>query len=100
MVIFIDKASLVARHLYKLHSRNLAQGIYDGAGGFVGIREKFGSRFLETELHRDAGGGTARAIEDLGPIPDFLNDIQISEVQEREEDKVRLFDFLDAKKKW
>lgn len=36
------------RRVYKLHSRNLSFGVFDGDTGFIGIRTKFGSRFLDT----------------------------------------------------
>ena len=39
--------------VYKLSCRNLAFGVYFGAGSFVGIRTKFGQRFLDTEFHWD-----------------------------------------------
>lgn len=47
---------------YKLHSRNLRIGVYDKqTKGFVGIRTKFGFRYLFTEYHWDTGApfGTA-----------------------------------------
>jgi hypothetical protein len=58
-------------HVYKLRSRNLAYGIYDGNNGFIGIREKFGDLYLFTEYHWDQGPpyGTVRPEEDLGPYP-------------------------------
>ena len=59
------------RHLYRLYSRNLSCGVYNQeTKGFVGIREKFGLRFLDIESHYDTGSpfGTANPIEDLGPI--------------------------------
>ncbi|MGH2749812.1 MAG: hypothetical protein ACRDK3_02890 [Actinomycetota bacterium] len=67
------------RHLYRLMSRNLSIGVFDASNnGFIGIREKFGSRYLDTEYHRDTGAphGTASPYEDLGSIPD---EIQIRE---------------------
>ena len=47
---------------YKLHSRNLAIGVYDGNEGFIGIREKFGPRYLFTEYHWDQGPPFGTAI--------------------------------------
>lgn len=43
---------------YAIYSRNLTFGVFTSGsdGGFVGIREKFGSEFLFTEYHRDLGG--------------------------------------------
>ncbi len=38
--------------LYRVHSRNLNLGVYrTDDKGFIGIRHKFGSRFLFTEYH-------------------------------------------------
>jgi hypothetical protein len=60
---------LTAGHLYRLRSRNLPYGVYDGKGGFTGIREKFGDLYLFTEYDHSTGEpyGTATALEDLGP---------------------------------
>ena len=61
-------------HVYRIHSRNLSFGVFvpEKEDGFIGIREKFGSRYLFTELHADTGGsfGTVRPEEDLGPLED------------------------------
>ena len=61
----------VAGHAYRLASRNLAAGVFDGATGFIGIRSKFGSRYLFREYHIDTGApfGTARPLADLGALP-------------------------------
>ena len=62
-------------HIYRLRSRKLTVGAFNQADdGFVGIREKFGSRSLFTEYHRDIGPphGTAAPYEDLGPLPDGI----------------------------
>ncbi len=57
--------------VYSLHSRNLAIGVYDGANGFIGIREKFGDRYLFTERHYDEGApfGTVRPIREIAILP-------------------------------
>lgn len=67
---YIPIKDLVVGRVYKLNARNLRVGVYDGLE-FVGIREKFGSRFLDIERHWDADSsfGTAYPIEDLGSIP-------------------------------
>jgi hypothetical protein len=59
-------------HLYLLHSRNLTLGVFNGVDGFVGIRQKFSSRFLDREFHWDTGApyGTAKPLEDLGEVPE------------------------------
>lgn len=45
----------VKGEVYKIRSRNLSIGVWNGKDGFIGIREKFGSRFLATEYHYDTG---------------------------------------------
>jgi hypothetical protein len=81
----------VQGHLYRLRSRNLHLGVYDGDGGFIGIREKFGDRYLFTEYDCRCGPpyGTATPVEDLGPAPEGL------EISSR--DNPALFKFLDDK---
>ncbi len=58
------------RRVYKLISRNLSFGVFDGKTRFIGVRTKFGRRFLDTEDHWDTGPpfGTARPEEDIGII--------------------------------
>jgi len=41
--------------VYKLISRNLSFGVFDGNTRFIGIRTKCGRRFLDTEDHWDTG---------------------------------------------
>jgi hypothetical protein len=66
-----SRFKLVKGNLYRIKSRNLPYGVYDGAGGFIGIREKFNALYLFTELDWDQGPpyGTVKVLEDLGPIP-------------------------------
>jgi len=63
----IKMKDCVRRGVYRIRSRNLTIGVYDGDGGFVGVREKFGSRYLFTEYHHDRGApyGTVRPIMPL-----------------------------------
>jgi len=66
-------------HLYRLDSRNLSMGVYNenDHNGFIGIRTKFGDRFLFTEHHWDGEYyATAKPLEDLGPVPE---DIEVRE---------------------
>lgn len=61
--------------LYRIHSRNLTHGVFVQAhGGFVGIREKFGSKYLFMEYHYDTGPpyGTVHPLEELSKIPDDI----------------------------
>ena len=61
-------------HVYRLNSRNLSFGVFDGQKGFIGIREKFGNRFLFTEDHWDCGApfGTVHPLEEIGKLPDTI----------------------------
>lgn len=61
--------------VYRLKSRNLACGVWNGKDGFVGIRTKFGLRFLDMEIHWDLSEsfGTAQALEGLGSIPESIS---------------------------
>jgi hypothetical protein len=52
--------------VYRLRSRNLLVGVFTG-DRFIGIREKFGDRYLDAEYPYD-NGGTATAKEELGSI--------------------------------
>ena len=58
----------VKGRLYKIRARNFRLGVYDGNEGFIGLREKFGSVFLDTEYHYDQGPphGTVTDIVDAG----------------------------------
>jgi len=65
----------ITRRLYKLSSRNLSLGVYDGKEGFIGIRQKFGNGFLFTEFHWDQGPpyGTVDGVEDTGiDLPEHI----------------------------
>lgn len=62
--------------LYRIHSRNLALGVFDKKkGGFIGIREKFGSRYLFMEYHYDTGApfGTVTPLERLVKLPNEIH---------------------------
>lgn len=57
--------------VYRLRSRNLLIGVYNGEGGFVGVRTKLGDRYLFTEYHhtKDPRVGTVWALERLDECP-------------------------------
>jgi hypothetical protein len=63
-------------YLYYIQSRNLSIGVFnkDNDNGLIGVREKFGSRYLFTEFHYDNGPpfGTAKPILELGPVPEGM----------------------------
>lgn len=72
----IDIADCKPGYLYRLKARNIRIGIFTETAngprpGFIGIRTKFGNRFLETELHYDADPhfGTATPLEELVVCP-------------------------------
>lgn len=78
----IPKNELKERGIYELASRNLAVGVYDGEEGFVGIRSKFNSLFLDTEYLSRNLGGTKIGIDTVTPykLVGFLSEqIPLSE---------------------
>lgn len=63
--------------MYRVDCRNLIVAMYDGKDGFVGVREKFGQRYLFTEYDwntdRHLGEisfGTVIVTEYIGQLPD------------------------------
>lgn len=71
---FIPVADLEHGRAYRIKSRNLRVGFWNAdKDGFVGVREKFGDRYLFTEHQWRERGGTANALEALdvyaGDIP-------------------------------
>jgi hypothetical protein len=70
---------LIHGGIYTLRSRNLRIGVWNAERkSFVGIRTKFGSRFLDCETHWDAGG-TATPMDlightDLAPVDGWWDD--------------------------
>jgi hypothetical protein len=77
--VMIKLGELQRGTVYRLQSRNLACGVWNGKDGFIGIRTKFGGRFLDMEIHWDLSKtfGTAQALEELGTIPESIS-LQIS----------------------
>jgi len=64
---YLSLSECVKGRVYKLHSRNLSIGVFDGNRGFIGIRLKFNSRFLSTEYHWDSPPfATARPLTYIG----------------------------------
>jgi hypothetical protein len=57
--------------IYRIKSRNLPIGVFNGVDGFIGIREKFWDYFLFTEYHHDTGPpfGTVTPLELIDEIP-------------------------------
>jgi len=72
----INLSECKKRRVYKLISRNILFGVFDGKTRFIGIRTKFGRRFLDTEDHWDTDPpfGTARPENDTSIIvPDEIS---------------------------
>lgn len=66
--------------IYLLDCRNLYFGVYIGEGIFVGVRQKFGDRFLDREYHYDASKkfGTVEGMESTDytfKCPDSIEDL-------------------------
>jgi hypothetical protein len=62
--------------IYELDARNINIGVFlPDIKGFIGIRTKFGNRFLDIEYHWDTGApfGTANAVEEIGIYPNPIN---------------------------
>ena len=56
------------RGVYRIKARNITIGVFDEPWKtFIGIREKWGRRFLDREYHWDCGPphGTATPLEEL-----------------------------------
>jgi len=66
--ISIPLKECIKGRVYRLHSRNLAFGVFDGYDGFIGIRTKFDDRYLFTEYSSERGSefGTVIVLADLG----------------------------------
>ena len=87
-------------YVYKVMARNFQVAIFDGIGGFIGIRRKFGDRYLAVEYHWDLKG-TVHPIEEIGVYEEeidfydhrmfeFLDPLQKKATKEREEEYRRL----------
>lgn len=80
----IELADCKPGHLYRLEAHNIRIGVWNPyihlrggkKGSFVGIRTKFGNRFLDHELHYDAHEhyGTATPTEELAVCPHGIID--------------------------
>lgn len=80
---YIDIDEMQERGVYEIRSRNLKVGVWSPKSqGFIGVREKFGERYLFTEYHYDTGAphGTASPMQLITMLPDGI------EVKEREDD--------------
>lgn len=81
-------------YLYEIEARNFSLGVYRATTkGFIGIRYKFGNRYLFEELHwdNDPHFGTVKPLRELEachvwPVMDA----------KLEEDSKALFDYLEG----
>lgn len=64
--------------VYRLHSRNLSTGVFDGTDGFIGIREKFGDRFLFKEFYNNGTNpfGTVSVLQEIAVLPDDIDIVE------------------------
>lgn len=90
----------IARRLYKVGSRNLTWGVYNGKEGFIGIREKFRSKYLFTEFHWDQGPpyGTVHTVIDTGiDLPENIELLEYTTTAQTFSTYKPLFSWLEAK---
>lgn len=62
-------------YLYRVSAYNFFLGVFNSTDdGFIGIREKFGRQYLDTEYHREYNGPfpTVSPFEELEKIPEHL----------------------------
>ena len=92
-------------YLYEIQARNFSIGIFNSYDrSFVGIRYKFGTRFLDTEVHWDADDnhGTVKPIREL-ELSGFCLDCPFRDIMYKQDmsgktdiyDKI--FDHLDKR---
>lgn len=70
---FIPMDACLDRGVYEIRARNFSVGVFSAEKrGFIGIRQKFDSRYLFTEYHHDESPvvGTARPVRLLGMVDD------------------------------
>ena len=93
---------LVDRNVYWVQSRNLCVAVLRDGRYFTGIREKFGDRYLDTEvLNNPLGAGTVMPIALVGRLSDGMRPGE-GDWEDRPGKKRRwlpnnaLFDYLDS----
>lgn len=86
---YIKLNDCVDRILYSLKARNISVGVFDKeSGSFIGIRSKFGNRYLDSENHWDAP--TYASCKPLKAISELPTHITLSTGSNPE-----LFDWLN-----
>lgn len=69
----VDLTTLERGRVYKFHARNFYTGVYDGKGGFIGIREKFEYRYLFKEYaYEEKSGTVTRPVPTENKVPDWI----------------------------
>lgn len=63
----INEPDLIRGGIYAISARNFLVGVYDGDQGFIGIRMKFGTRYLFTEYLARERGGTQLGVDTVHP---------------------------------
>lgn len=71
--LMIAKDQLKVRGIYKVEARNIGLAVWNGKD-FVGIRHKFGHRYLDEERPYEDGPpyGTASAVAEVGTLPETI----------------------------
>lgn len=88
---WIPLTECIDRKFYLIHARNFYYGVFSKEKkGFIGIRTKFGQRYLFTEYHWDEGEpyGTVKPIEVLSI--DLPKNIELDEFSEE------LFEYIET----
>lgn len=87
---YIPLIECIDRRFYNFSARNFYYGIFnESEKGFIGIREKWGSRYLFTEYHYDTGApyGTVKPVR--------LMNVEIPSDMIVNEDSEELFKWLE-----
>ena len=64
---YLKPEELKKGYAYKVWARNFSIGVWDGKKSIIGIRHKFGSSFLDGEIHwdLDQNFGTCKPYEEI-----------------------------------
>lgn len=75
--VSIPEDDLMPNHAYLLRARNIRLGVWDSSRrGFVGVRTKFGDRFVDLELLYQEKSGTAIPYYNVGLCP--IKDLSVN----------------------
>ena len=92
----ISRDDMIIGGIYRISSRNLSVGAWDGTG-FIGIRIKFGSSFLFKEFHYDDGApyGTVRPSELIDMVSADIEIVEMEKVEDHYITNAQLFNLLE-----